>query len=305
MFCKGLVCIIVRGTNMHYHTPASFDEAVVIAAKATGVTRFLAGGTDVLVQLRADIVTPDTLIDIKKIDGVSDIARTDEGGWKIGVAVSGAEMTEHPDLYKDWPGVVEAMDLVGSTQVQGRATLTGNLCNGSPAADSVPALVAAGATVSVTGPNGAREIAVKDIPTAPGRTSLVKGEVVTAVNLPARGASGGDAYLRFIPRTEMDIAVVGCAVSLTLNGDKITAARVSLGAVAPTVLLVGEAAEAIIGSTLDDAALDALAAAASAACNPIDDKRGTIKFRIHVAGVLAKRAAKIAYGRALNAEGTS
>jgi xanthine dehydrogenase FAD-binding subunit len=289
---------------MHYHTPASFDEAVDIATRATGITRFLAGGTDVLVQLRADIMTPDTLIDIKHIAGVRDIIQKPNGGWQIGVAVSGAEMSEHAGLGRDWPGVVEAMDLVGSTQIQGRATLTGNLCNGSPAADSVPALVAAGATVSVIGPDGARKVAVEDIPTAPGRISLVRGEVVTAVNLPARGAGGGDAYLRFIPRTEMDIAVVGCAVSLSVENGTITQARVSLGAVAPTVLLVEDAAQAIIGSKLEDGALEKLAAAASAACNPIDDKRGTIKFRTHVAGVLARRAAKIAYGRATTPEGS-
>ena len=288
---------------MHYHTPASFDEAVDIATRATGITRFLAGGTDVLVQLRADIVTPDTLIDIKHIAGVRDIIQTPKGGWQIGVAVSGVEMSEHPELGREWPGVVEAMDLVGSTQIQGRATLTGNLCNGSPAADSVPALVAAGATVSVLGPDGAREIAVEDIPTAPGRISLTKGEVVTAVKLPARRDGSGDAYLRFIPRTEMDIAVVGCAVCLSVESGTITQARVSLGAVAPTVLLVDAAANAIIGSKLEDAALDDLAAAASGACNPIDDKRGTIKFRTHVAGVLARRAAKIAYERAMTAGG--
>ena len=282
---------------MQYHTPSSFDDAVAIAKDAKGVTRFLAGGTDVLVQLRADIVTPDVLIDVKKIDGVSEIAREGDG-WRIGVAVSGAEMTEHDTLSQEWPGVVEAMDLVGSTQIQGRATLTGNLCNGSPAADSVPAMVAAEATVSVTGPNGARSVAVEDIPTAPGKTSLAAGEMITSVHLPARGANAGDAYLRFIPRTEMDIAVVGCAVNLQLDGKKITKARVALGAVAPTVLLVEEAANAIIGSELDDAALEKLAAAASAACNPITDKRGTIEFRTHVAGVLARRAAKIAYERA-------
>ncbi|PCH65667.1 MAG: oxidoreductase [Rhodobacteraceae bacterium] len=286
---------------MHYHTPASFDEAAALAASATGITRFLAGGTDVLVQLRADIVTPDTLIDIKHIAGVHDIIQMPNGGWQIGIAVTGAEMTEHPALAAAWPGVVEAMDLVGSTQIQGRATLTGNLCNGSPAADSVPAMVAADASVSVCGPKGAHKVAVLDIPTAPGRTSLAKGEMVTAINLPAREPGGGDAYLRFIPRTEMDIAVVGCGVNLRVDGGKITHARVSLGAVAPTVLLVGEAADAIIGSTLDDAALDRLAAAASAACNPIDDKRGTIEFRIHVAGVLARRTAKIAYDRAIAA----
>lgn len=282
---------------MQYHTPSSFDDAVAIAKDAQGVTRFLAGGTDVLVQLRADIVTPDVLIDIKKIAGVSEISREGDG-WRIGVAVTGAEMTEHDTLGKEWPGLVEAMDLIGSTQVQGRATLTGNLCNGSPAADSVPAMVAAGVTVSITGPNGDRTVAVEDIPTAPGKTSIAAGEMVTAVHVPARGAHGGDAYLRFIPRTEMDIAVVGCGINLRLDGKKIIEARVSLGAVAPTVLLVDAAANAIIGTELDDAALDALAAAASAACKPINDKRGTIEFRTHVAGVLAKRAAKIAYQRA-------
>lgn len=282
---------------MQYHTPGSFDDAIAIAANADGVIRFLAGGTDVLVQLRADIVTPDVLIDIKKIEGVGDILREGDG-WRIGVAVSGAEMSEHPELHREWPGVVEAMDLIGSTQVQGRATLTGNLCNGSPAADSVPAMIAARAYVTVIGPNGTRKVAVEDIPTGPGRTSLDKGELVSAVHLPARGNHGGDAYLRFIPRTEMDIAVVGCGVNLRLEGNVVAEARVSLGAVAPTALLVEEAADAIIGSALDDTALEALAAASSAACNPIDDKRGTIKFRKHVAGVLAKRAAKIAYSRA-------
>ncbi|KIC41395.1 oxidoreductase [Ruegeria sp. ANG-R] len=283
---------------MDYHSPASFAEASALAENATGITRFLAGGTDVLVQLRSELVTPDTLIDIKKIDGVHDVTRNADGSWTLGVAVTGAEMSEHPELGRDWPGVVEAMDLIGSTQVQGRATLTGNLCNGSPAADSVPAMVAAGVTLSVTGPGGTREVAVEDIPTGPGRTSLVRGEVISAVNIPARGENGGDAYQRFIPRTEMDIAVVGVGVNLRLDGDTIAEARVSLGAVAPTVLLVKDAARAIVGTALDDAALEALAAAASAACNPIDDKRGTIEFRTEVAGVLAKRTAKVAYARA-------
>ena len=283
---------------MEYHTPASFADAAAIAAGATGTTRFLAGGTDVLVQLRSDVVTPDDLIDVKHIPGVKDIVRNDDGSWTLGVAVAGAEMTEHAELMADWPGLVEGMDLVGSTQVQGRATLVGNLCNGSPAADSVPGMVAAGVTVSVTGPNGTRVVAVEDIPAGPGRTTLDKGELISAVHIPARGAHGGDAYLRFIPRTEMDIAVVGAAVSLTLDGDTVASARVSLGAVAPTVVLVPDAADAIIGSTLDEAAMEKLASAATAACNPINDKRGTIAFRKKVAGVLACRAAKIAYERA-------
>ncbi|WP_372884724.1 xanthine dehydrogenase family protein subunit M [Shimia sp.] len=287
---------------MRYHRPASFEDAVAIAEAATGVTRFLAGGTDVLVQLRADLVEPDDLIDIKHIPGVKAITRRDDGGWDLGVAVAGAEMSEHAALCADWPGLVEGMDLVGSTQVQGRATLVGNLCNASPAADSVPGMIAAGVEVTVCGPQGERRIAVEEIPTGPGRTSLTRGEVIAALHVPPRGENGGDAYLRFIPRTEMDIAVVGCAVNLRLDGDRISEARVVLGAVAPTARLVPDAGAALVGSRLEDAALDALAAAASAACSPIDDKRGTIAFRTEVAGVLARRAAKIAYGRAKGAE---
>lgn len=283
---------------MRYHKPMTFKDASELSAGASGVTRYLAGGTDVLVQLRSGLVEPDDVIDLKGIPGVDAIERRADGGWTIGVAVPGIKLGAHADLCADWPGVVEGMELVGSTQVQGRATLVGNLCNGSPAADSVPGLVAAGATVSVTGPNGVREVAVEDIPAGPGKTTLTKGEVISAIHLPARGQNGGDAYLRFIPRTEMDIAVVGAAVSLTVDGDTITAARVALGAVAPTVVLVPDAADAIIGTTLDDAALDALARAAEAACNPITDKRGTVEFRTDVARVLAKRAAKIALARA-------
>ena len=283
---------------MRYHTPASFDDAIAIAAQAEGITRFLAGGTDVLVQLRSDLVTPDDLIDIKQIPGTHDIVQNADGSWTLGIAVSGAEMTEHAGLCAAWPGLVEGMDLIGSTQVQGRATLVGNLCNGSPAADSVPGMMAAGGTVTVMGPNGTREVAVEDIPAGPGRTNLAKGELIAAVNIPARGENGGDAYQRFIPRTEMDIAVVGVGVSLRLDGDIITEARVALGAVAPTALMVPDGAAALIGSTLDDAAKARLAAAASAACNPIDDKRGTIEFRTDVAGVLACRTAQRAYDRA-------
>ncbi|NIZ12320.1 xanthine dehydrogenase family protein subunit M [Phaeobacter sp. HF9A] len=283
---------------MNYHLATSFEEAARIAANAGGTTRFLAGGTDVLVQMRAGMVLPDDLIDLKAIPGTDAMTQLADGSWQIGVAVPGARLGANADLCRDWPGVVEGMELVGSTQVQGRATLTGNLCNGSPAADSVPGLVAAGATVVITGPEGSRELPVEEVPTGPGKTALNKGELISEIRLPARGDNAGDAYLRFTPRTEMDIAVVGCAVSLRLDGDKIVEARVSLGAVAPTVLLVAEAADAIIGTTLDDAALDALAAAASKAAKPISDKRGSAEYRIEIAGVLAKRAAKIAYGRA-------
>ena len=283
---------------MHYHRPHSFEEAARIAAATSGVTRFLAGGTDVLVQLRAGTVTPDDLIDLKLIPGVHDIARTSDGGWRIGVAVSGVELGRHVGLVADWPGVVEGMQLVGSTQIQGRATLAGNLCNASPAADSVPGLVAAGATVTIVSLAGSRDLAVEDFPASPGRSILKPGEIVAAITLPPRGKSGGDAYLRFIPRSEMDIAVVGCAINLTVAGDRITHARVALGAVAPKVLLVAEAAAALVGTTLDDVALAALATAVTAASKPITDRRGTIEFRKDVIAVLATRAARIAYDRA-------
>lgn len=283
---------------MRYHTPTSFADAATIAAGSTGTLRFLAGGTDVLVQMRAGMVQPDDLIDLKHIPGVDKIEKTPEGGWRIGVAVPGIVLGGHAELVRDWPGVVEGMNLVGSTQVQGRATLAGNLCNGSPAADSVPGLIAAGAVVTITGPNGSRDLPVEQVPAGPGKTKLAKGEVISAITLPPRGKNGGDAYLRFIPRTEMDIAVVGCAVSLRVEGDKIVEARVALGAVAPTVILSDAAAKAIIGTTLDDAALAALAKVAEGEAKPISDKRGTKEFRIDVAGVLARRAAKIAYDRA-------
>jgi len=283
---------------MQYYTPKSFSEAIEISMEAKGITRFLAGGTDVLVQLRADIVTPDVLIDIKKIPEVGDILQNSDGSWRIGAAVPGAQLNEHKDLKAQWPGVVEAMDLIGSTQVQGRATLVGNLCNGSPAADSVPALIAAGASVTVVSANGSREVLVEDIPHSPGKTVLEKGELISAVNLPARNTNGGDAYLRLIPRTEMDIDVVGCAVNLSVKEGIVSDERISLGAVTAKVTLVKEAADAIIGTTLDEKALAALSLAASAACKPINDKRGTIEYRTHVAGVLAKRAAQIAYKRA-------
>lgn len=281
-----------------YTTPSTIADAVTALRAANGPAKVLAGGTDLLVQMRAGRVKPALIVDIKHIPELRRIA-AEAGGFRVGAAVAGAELGEHPAVRKAWPGVVEGLELIGSTQIQGRCSLGGNLCNGSPAADSVPGLIAAGATCTIAGPDGTREAKVEDIITAPGRTSLKPGEFVVSFLLPARPARSGDAYLRFIPRTEMDIAVVGAAVSVTLDDKGVcTAARVSLGAVAPTPLLVEAAAKALVGTSIDDAALAALAAAASAACKPIDDKRGTIEYRTKVAGVLARRAAVIARDRA-------
>jgi aerobic carbon-monoxide dehydrogenase medium subunit len=283
---------------MRYEAPQSLGAAVSLLAGASGRARLLAGGTDLLVQLRAGLIEPELVVDVKKIPEMHEIT-AENGGFRIGAAVTGAELGEHPEVKRLWPGVVEAVELIGSTQIQGRATMVGNMCNASPAADSMPALIAAGAIATVVGPGGRREVPVEEMCIAPGKTSLTQGEIVTSVLLPARAARSGDAYLRFIPRTEMDIAVVGAGVCLTLDRDgTCTAARVGLGAVAARPLLVTEAGEALIGTTLDKAALERLAAAASAACRPIDDKRGTKEYRIKVAGVLARRAAGIALARA-------
>lgn len=283
---------------MRYMTAQSASAAVMALAEEPGKSRVLAGGTDLLVQMKAGNLAVDLVVDIKQIPGIREIT-AETGGFRVGAAVANAEFREHADVSKLWPGVADAAGLIGSTQVQGRSTMAGNLCNGSPAGDSVPALVAADAVVRVVGPDGTRDVPVLDIPAGPGKTNLTKAEIVTSILLPARPARSGDAYLRFIPRTEMDIAVAAAAVSLTLDAaGTVIAARVALGAVAPKVLLVEAAAKSIIGTKLEDAALAALTKACEAACNPIDDKRGTIAFRTSTAGVLARRAAKIAYDRA-------
>lgn len=263
-----------------------------------GSPAVLAGGTDLLVQLRGGRPKPSAFVDIKQIPELTAISVGDEV-VAIGAAVPAAEITEHPELGKLFPGVVEATGLIGSTQIQGRATTGGNLCNASPAADSVPAMVASGAVCRIAGPAGERRVPVESFVTGPGRNILDGGEFLVALELPRPAPGTADAYLRFIPRTEMDIAVAGAGVSLTVDSDGIcSAARVAIGAVAPTVLLVPGAAEALIGSSLDDAALQAAGSAASAAASPIDDKRGTVEYRKKVVGVLIRRAAAIAYDRA-------
>jgi CO/xanthine dehydrogenase FAD-binding subunit len=279
-----------------FTAPTRLEDAV--AALAHPGAMALAGGTDLIVQMKAGRASPSLIVDLKRLPGAAAI-REEGGGFLIGAAASGAAIGEHDALRRAWPGVVEAANLIGSTQVQGRATLAGNVCNASPAADSTPALIAARATALIVGPDGQREIPVEALCTGPGKTSLKRGEMVTAFRLPPRPKGASDAYLRLIPRTEMDIAVAGAAVNLVLDADRrVTQAHVALGAVAPTALLVADAGAALVGTRLDGEALTKLEAAARAACKPIDDKRGTIAYRTAMAGVLAKRAALIAFKRA-------
>jgi len=283
---------------VRYEAPQTTADAVTLLQKSKGNVHILAGGSDLLVRMKGGFVEPDVIVDIKRIKTMNEIRKTADG-FTIGAAVSCAKMAQHKALNKSWPGVVEAAQLIGSDQIQGRCTIVGNLCNASPAADSVPALIAAGAVAIVQGPRGERRVAVEKIATGPGSTSLKKGEVVEALLLPVRPARSGDAYLRFIPRTEMDIAVVSAGVSLQLDRKGVIEdAQVALGAVAPTALRVKPAARALVGSKLDEAALDKLGSLCADTCSPIDDKRGTVDFRIKVAKVLARRAATLAWQRA-------
>jgi carbon-monoxide dehydrogenase medium subunit len=279
-----------------YFAPRSLDEATALLRDADA--RVLAGGTDLIVQMRTGRVRPARVVDVKRIP---ELRALSVGPQEIvvGAAVPAVEIRENAELRRILPGVVEAIALIGSWQIQGRATAGGNLCNASPAADSVPALIAAGARATIAGPGGTRSLPVESFVEAPGKSALRPGEMLVDLRIPRPAGRSADAYLRLIPRSEMDIAVVGAGVALALDaGGRCSAARVALGAVAPTPLLVGEAARALVGSALDEAALARAGAAASAACLPIDDKRGTAEYRRKVAGVLVRRAAAIAASRA-------
>lgn len=280
-----------------FRAPASVDEAVAFLRSDPDAFT-LGGGTDLLVQMRGGLRRPRTVVDIKRIPSLAGITIGADAA-SIGAATPCAQICRHEGLRALWPGVVEAAGLIGSKQVQGRASLGGNLCNASPAADSVPALAACRARVRIAGPEGERWLPVEEVTSGPGRTVLATGEFVVAFELPLPGPRQADAYLRFIPRTEMDIAVVGAGASIRLDeGGRCVDARIALGAVAPTVIRVPEAEAAIAGRVLDEPALAACVAAVRAACSPISDKRGTADFRRHVAGVLAQRAVLEAARRA-------
>jgi CO/xanthine dehydrogenase FAD-binding subunit len=278
---------------MEYHAPTSIEEASALLA-GSAANRVLAGGTDLLVQMRGGLVEPSQIIDIKALPGITEAVLNDQG-LTLGAAAPAQSITERDDIKAVFPGLVEAVDLIGSTQVQGRCSVGGNVCNASPAADTVPALIANGAICNIVGSQGERQVAVEAFCTGPGQNCLAPGEILLSLFIPAPAARTSDAYLRFIPRTEMDIAVVGAGVSLSLDEDGICrAARVAIGAVAPTALLVEHC---LVGAAIDENELDALAAAASAAASPISDKRATADYRRKVVGVMARRAAAIALVR--------
>ena len=284
-------------SDTQYLAAKTIDEAVDAHAKANGSARFLAGGTDLLVQIKSGIRKPNLVIDIKKIVELNSIQEISENEFVIGASVSGANLNRNPKFAKLWPGVLEAFRLIGSEQIQGRASLGGNLCNGSPAGDSVPALIAAGCKAVIAGPGERKEIPIENFHLGPGKTILENGQMLVALKFPKRNNNSADAYLRMTPRTEMDIAVVGCGVNISIENGVCKNARVSLGAVAPKPLLINEATDIMVGSNLDEETLEKVSKICRDSCNPIDDKRGTIDYRTKVAGVLFKRATLIAADR--------
>lgn len=284
--------------DIRFERPASAKEAAVLLASAGGRGRVLAGGTDLLVQMRSGRLAPELIVDVKGIEEMTAV-RKETGGWRVGASVPCMELVGHREFASALPGVIDGANWIGSIQVRSRASMGGNLCNASPAADSVPAMMAVGAIASIEGPDGRREVPVEQVVAGPGKNTLAPGELLVSLFFPLQARGSSSAYIRFTPRTEMDIAVVGAGVSLTLDGQGLcTAAKVCLGAVAQTAIVVPEAAAALIGTAVDDAALSALALAASAAARPIDDKRGTKVFRTKLAGVIARRAAQKALDRA-------
>lgn len=281
-----------------YAAPQSVDEAVSLLQKGNGKVGILAGGTDILPQIKENRRKIELLLDIKKLPEANVLTFDANEGLRVGSAVSCATMYNNPDVIAHYPALVDCSSIIGAIQIQNRATVGGNLCNASPAGDSPPAVIVLGGVCEVIGPNGKRDIAAEDFFVGPGKNALEPGELLISVRYPAPVAHSGAFSLRFIPRNEMDIAVANAAVSLVLDGDTITSARVAIGAVAPTPLLVAEAGAALEGQTISDDVIEKACEAARAAAKPISDMRGTIEQRVHLAGVLTKRAIQGAIERA-------
>ncbi|MSO23603.1 MAG: xanthine dehydrogenase family protein subunit M [Acidobacteria bacterium] len=283
-----------------YAAPKSLKEAVALLDQRGDRARVLSGGTDLIVQVREKRRYLDLMVDVKRIPELLEIRYDATAGLTLGASVACNRIYEHPVVSRTYPGLVDAAFLIGGIQIQNRASLGGNLCNASPAADSVPALIAHRAVCVIAGPKGERELPVEQFCVAPGRNALQTGELLVSFRIPSPPPRFGANYLRFIPRNEMDIAVVGCGVSLSLEDDlkTVAAARVSLGAVAPVPLLVEEAATVLSGRPFSPEAVVKAAAAAQAAARPISDMRGTAEYRRHLVGVLTRRALLKAFERA-------
>lgn len=283
-----------------YVRAKSVDEVVSLLSQNGDQARVLSGGTDLLVALREGRRQAKVVIDVKALPETAQIEYTAAGGLKFGASVPCHRLYENEEVAAAYPGLMDAAHLIGGTQIQGRASIGGNLCNASPAADSIPSLIAQKATLTIVGPNGTREIPVEELCVAPGRTSLENGEFLVSISLPPVTPGSGAAYLRFIPRNEMDIAVVGAGawVQLDESRQNFVEARVSLGAVAPKPLFVQAAGDSLAGKAVNAENIEAAAKIAQDAATPISDMRGTAEYRKHLSAVMARRAIENAVKRA-------
>jgi carbon-monoxide dehydrogenase medium subunit len=285
---------------LDYISAGSVKEVVGILASNNGNARILCGGTDLLVQLRENRRQAEILIDVKNIPELTAIHYDSQTGLWLGAATSCFAICHNHFVLHNYPGLVDAIHLIGGVQIQYRASIGGNLCNASPAADSIPALIVHDAMCIIANQNGTRQIPVEQFCIAPGKNALQNGELLVAVSLPPPEENFGAHYLRFIPRNEMDIAVVGAGASVTLDDakEKILSARIALGAVAPTPLFVGEAGTFLAGKEITQENIQRAAQIAEAAARPISDLRGTAEYRKHLCSVLTRRALEIAIERA-------
>jgi CO/xanthine dehydrogenase FAD-binding subunit len=281
-----------------YESPKSLAQALSLLATAGEKGRVLAGGTDLIIQMRAGVRQPEQIVDAKGVPELLVLSFNPQEGLRLGAAVACCQLIEDAAVRQHYPGLVEAAGLIGSVQIQSRSSVGGNLCNGSPAADTTPALIALGAVCHVASAKGTRTVAVEDFCTSPGRTVLQPDELLVEIRIPAPKAHSADCYQRFIPRNEMDIAVVGVGASVTLDGNTCTAARIGLGAVAPTPLFAKEAGASLVGKPLNDDTIAAAASLAQQLAKPITDMRGTAEYRTHLVGVLTRRVLKGAAERA-------
>jgi carbon-monoxide dehydrogenase medium subunit len=290
-------------TDIDYALPRTLDEAVGLLHQGGERARVLAGGTDIIVQLREYRRDCDLLVDVKAIPELNEMSFRPSEGLRIGAAVPCYRICGNAEIARAYPGLVDAVSLIGSVQIQGRATVGGNLCNASPAADTIPAMIVHSATCQVHGPHGSREVAAEAFCTGPGTTVLGRGELLVSVTVPAPAPRARGFYLRFIPRNEMDIAVVGVGAHVALDGHRtwVASARVALGAVAPTPLFVAEAGAILSGREATDEVIEEVAEVARRAARPITDMRGTAEQRRHLVGVLTRRALKGAIQRAQEA----
>jgi carbon-monoxide dehydrogenase medium subunit len=280
-----------------YAAPATVGEAVALMA-AHPRARLLAGGTDLLVQLRAGRKETDFVIDLKRIPELNAIYYDTARGLTLGAAVPCYRIYRDQNVARAYPSLVEVASLIGGTQIQGRASIGGNLCNAAPSADSVPLLIALGAVCRIMGPGGAREVAVEHFCTGPGRNVLQPGELLVALHLPPPQRHSGARYLRLIPRNEMDIAVAGAGVEVVLDDGKFRSARIALASVAPTPLYVREAGDALVGHPVNEESIAAAGEIARKSAEPITDMRGTAEYRRHLCAVLTRRALDAAVKRA-------